>query len=148
MYRHLDSQEVDQWLVGERNPAAEDHLRDCAECRSEVARLESALTGFCNSTQQWSARQPLSRPRAGWAARSVTGRRWPTPMRWVAVAALAVLLAALPLYRNYSRRQATAEAKANALLLEQVSADISRPAPVPLEPLIRLVSQSTSGDNQ
>ena len=148
MYRHLDSEDVDQWLVGERNPAAEDHLRDCAECRSEVARLESALTGFCDSAHQWSARQPLSRPPAGWVARSVTGRRWAAPMRWAVVAALTVLLAALPLYRNHSRRQAAAEARANALLLEQVSADISRPAPEPLEPLIKLVSQSTSGGNQ
>lgn len=148
MNRHLDSEAIDRWLIGERNPATGNHLGDCAECRLEVARLESALTEFRDVARRGSDRQPLSRPPAGWVAGSVAGGRWPTPLRWAAVAAAAVLLAALPAYLNYSQRQAAAQAKADALLLEEVSTDISRPAPEPLEPLIKLVSQSTTGDIQ
>ena len=69
-------------------------------------------------------------------------------MRWVAVAAAALLLAAIPVYRNYSQRQATARANANAILMEEISADISRSAPEPLEPLVNLVSLSTTGESQ
>jgi len=148
MKQHLDSDALGRWLVGERSPATENHLRDCAECRQEAARLESALAHFRDAARQWSDRQPLSRPPAGWAAASVARRRWIAPMRWAALVAAVALLAAPPVYRNYSRRLAAEQAEANALLLEQVSADISRPAPEPLEPLIKLVSQSTTGDNR
>jgi len=145
---HLDSEAIDRRLIGEDNPATESHLRDCAECSRKVARLGLALTGFRDATRQWSDRQPLSRPPSGWVADTATGRRWMTPLRWVAVAATAVLLAGLPVYRDCSQRQAEAQAKANAQLLEDVSTDISRSAPEPLEPLMKLVSQSTTGENR
>jgi hypothetical protein len=148
MDQHLDAEAIGRWMAGERGPAAEDHLRDCAECRAEVARLESALAHFRDAAHQWSGWQPLSRPPARWAVGSLARRRWPAPMRWAAVTAVAALLAGFPVYRNYRQRQAVAQAKANALLLEEVSADISRPAPEPLEPLIKLVSQSATGDTQ
>lgn len=148
MNRHLDSEAIDRWLIGERNPATGNHLGDCAVCRLKVARLESALTEFRSVTRRGSDQQPLSRPPAGWVAGSVAGGRWPAPLRWAVVAAAAFLLAALPVYREHSQRQAAAQARADALLLEEVSTDISRPAPEPLEPVMKLVLQSTTGDNR
>jgi len=152
MDRHLDSETMERWLAGERGASAGEHLGVCPECRAEVARLESLLAGFRGAAREWSGRQPLARPPAGWAASTIAPRRRLTVMRWAAVAVAAGLLAAIPAYRDYRRReaaaQAAAQAAANALLLEQVSADISRPVPEPLAPLIELVSQPATGDNQ
>ena len=61
-------------------------------------------------------------------------------MRWVLVAA-ALLVLAVPIYRNAQDRQRQAEiARADALLLEQVDAEVSRAVPRPMEPLVKLVS--------
>jgi hypothetical protein len=146
--QHPSVEAIGRWLMGERPPETGDHLRDCAECRAEVARLESLVTGFGESARAWTARQRLAAPPAGWTISSNSEPRRVTPLRWVAVAAAALLLAAVPVYRSYSLRQATARANANAILMEEISADISRSAPEPLEPLVNLVSQSTTGESQ
>ncbi len=110
--------------------------------------MEAALAQFALSTRRWSESQPLSRPPAGWLAAHARPSRQMAPARWAAVAATAAVLLGVPLYRNFSQRQAAAQAKADAVLLEEVSTDISRPAPEPLEPLIELVSQSNTGENR
>jgi hypothetical protein len=52
-----------------------------------------------------------------------------------------LVLAAVPIYRNAQDRQRQAEiARADALLLEQVDAEVSRAVPRPMEPLVKLVS--------
>jgi hypothetical protein len=62
-------------------------------------------------------------------------------MRWALVAAALLVLAAVPIYRNAQDRQRQAEiARADALLLEQVDAEVSRAVPRPMEPLVKLVS--------
>ena len=61
-------------------------------------------------------------------------------MRWALVAAALLVLAAIPIYRNAQDRQRQAEiARADALLLEQVDAEVSRAVPRPMEPLVKLV---------
>jgi maltooligosyltrehalose synthase len=155
MNEHLNPEAMDRYLAGERGPAAERHLLECAECREAMGRMEAALQQFRASARVWSESHPLSRPPgdlASRAERSAARNRWTAPARWAAVATAALALTALPVYRNYSRRHAAAQARADALLLEQVRADLSRPAPEPLEPLIDLISQSTTqpttGDNR
>ena len=155
MREHLNSEAIDRHLAGERSPLVENHLRECAECREAVARMGAVWQQFHAATHAWSESQALSAPPTGWtnrAAQSAKRHRWIAPARWAAVATAALALAALPLYRGYSHRHDAAQAQADALLLEEVNADLSRPAPEPLEPLIELVSQSTTqstnGDNR
>ena len=134
---HLDSETIDRHLAGERSSVAERHAAACADCRQELDRAERALAGFRASARLWSE---SSRP-VEWARPCRPAPRWPMPARWAAVAAAALVLAAVPLYRDYAERRAEAQAKADAVLLEEIRTDISRPAPEPLEPLIKLVSQ-------
>ncbi|HKE29687.1 MAG TPA: hypothetical protein VKB88_45370 [Bryobacteraceae bacterium] len=154
MNEHLNPDAIDRYLGGERDKAMENHLRECAECRRAVERIETTLEQFRASAQAWSESQPQGQPPAGLAARveAPASLFWIAPARWAAVATAVLALAALPVYRNYRRNQAADRARADALLLEEVCADLSRPAPEPLEPLIDLVSQSTTqstpGDNQ
>jgi len=141
MSRHLSSPEVSQWMIGERTPQQEQHVRQCPECAAELARMEAALALFRGSVRDWSDGQvrvprPLAPTRGsrGYPARLL-------PLRWALLAATLLVLAAVPVYRNVQDRQRQAEAaRADALLLEQVDAEVSRAVPRPMEPLVKLVS--------
>ena len=152
MSQHLSSREISQWMIGERTPQQEQHVRECSECGAELARLEASLALFRDSVRHWSdgqVRVPRSlaptRRRRGYPAR-------PLPVRWALVAAALLVLAAVPIYRNAQDRQRQAEmARADALLLEQVDAEVSRAVPRPMEPLAKLVSwdfSSTDGRDE
>jgi len=149
MSRHLSSREVSQWMIGERTPQQEQHVRQCPECGAEVARMEAALALFRGSVRHWSDRQvrvprPLAPTRG---SRGYPPR--PRPLRWALVAAALLLLAAIPIYRNVQDRQRQAEmARADALLLEQVDAEVSRAVPRPMEPLAKLVSWDFSSTDE
>jgi hypothetical protein len=141
MSQHLSSQEVSQWMIGERTPQQEQHVRQCSECGAELARMEAALGLFRGSVRHWSSGQSRAEPPA--IGSISPARRGPSiqPMRWALAAVTLLVLAAVPIYRNAQDRQRQAEiAKADALLLEQVDAEVSRAVPRPMEPLVKLVS--------
>jgi hypothetical protein len=142
--RHLDADAMDRYLAGERGAEAGQHLGACAQCREALELVDLALARFRGSAKMWAENAVPAEP---WVAQTLPRRRF-VSLRWAAVAAAGIVLAAVPLYRNYETRRAAAQARADTLLLEEVSADISRPAPEPLEPLIELVSQSSTGENR
>lgn len=149
MSEHLDPRTLDRYIAGEYTPESESHLRECAACRERASQMEAVLARFAAGTRLWSESHAASRQPAIWSAPAVARRHRIAPVRWAGVAAALAILAAVPLYRGYEQRQEVARAKADALLLEEVSTDLSRPAPQPLEPLIDLVSQSTAnGESQ
>ena len=152
MSQHLSSPEVSQWMIGERTPQQEQHVRQCPECGAELARMEAALGLFRGSVRHWSDRQ-VRVPRPLTPTRGSRGYpAGPRPLRWALVAAALLVLAAVPIYRNVQDRQRQAErARADALLLEQVDAEVSRAVPRPMEPLVKLVSwdfSSTDGSDE
>jgi hypothetical protein len=140
MNRHLSSREVSQWMIGERTPQREQHVRQCPECGAEVARLEASLALFRGSVRHWSDGQRGAEPPAVGSILPARRGSWAQPLRWALVAATLLVLAAVPVYRNVQERQRQAEiARADALLLEQVDAEVSRAVPRPMEPLVKLV---------
>jgi len=149
MSQHLSSQEISQWMIGERTPQQEQHVRQCSECGAELARLQAALALFRGSVRHCSGRQSRSEPSD--IASILSVRRGPRiqPMRWALAAAALLVLAAVPIYRNAQDRQRQAEiASADALLLEQVDAEVSRAVPRPMEPLVKLVSWDFSSTDE
>ena len=133
---HLDSDQISAWLIGERTPERTAHVNECAACRAEIARLESAVTSFRESVERWSERQPVHR--AVWSAPS-RGFAW----RWAAVAAMFLLLVGIPAYRmQESKNQEMAErqAREDAALMEAVNNGIARSVPQTLQPLNNMVS--------
>jgi hypothetical protein len=79
--------------------------------------------------------------------RSAKGLR----LRWAAAAAVVLVLGVIPVYRNTQQRQREAEqAKADALLLEQVNAGLSRSVPRAMAPLLDWApaNAANQGDNQ
>src|ERR1039458_3569997 len=152
MSQHLSSQEISQWMIGERTPQQEQHVCQCSQCGAELARMEAALALFRGSVRHWSDRQVrVPRPLAP-TRRSRGSPARNLPVRWALVAAALLVLAAVPIYRNAQDRQRQAEiARADALLLEQVDAEVSRAIPRPMEPLVKLVSwdfSSTDGSDE
>jgi hypothetical protein len=137
MSEHLD---FERHLAGESTDSDARHLSDCAVCRDEIARMQAILGEFTASARAWGEQAAHAGGKAPFGRTAgVTGR-------WLIIAAAALLLAAIPVYHSYAQREAAAQAKADAALLDAISADISRPAPEPLEPLIELVS--TQGENR
>ncbi|MES1257974.1 MAG: hypothetical protein ABUS51_06075 [Acidobacteriota bacterium] len=150
MKQHLSEEEIAGWAMGERTPALQFHVSECAECRAQTETLSDALLQFRHAAHGWAqgreARFRLPAP-APW---------WRLPARWALVTAGLILLAAVPAYETYrehraARERAGSEAQeaADAALLRQVDAGISRRVPQPLEPLVSLVSWSSgSGAGQ
>jgi len=127
-------------MVGERDADEERHVCECSVCCAEVARLEGALKRFGGSVREWSAAQPGAQAPGAWradrAARHWRARR----LQWSLAAAALVVLAAIPVWKNArDRRIAEEAARADAILMEQVDAQVSRTVPVTLEPLVSLV---------
>jgi hypothetical protein len=85
-------EQLDQWLEGERSPAAEAHVRSCAECSNLVADLDSIRDTASSlaaadpepSPRVWSAlRAQLEDEGLIHAARPETVKRWLDGAFWV-----------------------------------------------------------------
>ena len=151
MSQHLSSRQISQWMIGERSPQQEQHVRQCSRCGAELARLEASLALFRGSVRHWSGRQSRAEPPAIGSISPVRRGSRIQPVRWALVAAALLVLAAIPIYRNAQDRRQAEIARADAQLLEQVDAEVSRAVPRPMEPLVKLVSwdfDSTDGRDE
>jgi hypothetical protein len=141
MNEHFSSEQFSRWMIGERSDREEEHVRECPECAARLAGLESAISMFRDSVRDCGelyGPPKLSLPSKAWSVR---------PSRWASVAAALLLLAAIPIYTNSRDRRRQAEmARADAALLEQVDAEISRAVPAPMEPLVKLVSWNSGSE--
>ena len=132
MRQHLSRRQISAWVAGERAPEDERNVAECPECRAEVAGLENAVLWFRGSVRAWS---DTSVPTANRSRGSLS--RWRP--QWALIAATLAILAGVPIYRNVERQREAEQARADALLWEQVDAGLSRPVPAPMEPLLSLV---------
>ena len=139
---HLNSEDICRWLAGERPADAERHLRECALCGAEVARLEGALQRFGGAVREWSAAQPGAQSSGPWRAPRAARQWGMRRLRWSMAAAALVVLLAIPVWKDARDKRVAEEAdKADAILMEQVDAQVSRTVPVTLEPLVNPVME-------
>jgi len=131
MNSHLSSDQICQWLAGERGHGAQLHLRACPACQAELDQLQNALTGFRVSLED------LPVP-----AVSYSRARHALP-RWILATAALALLVATPVYWNARQQRAAEQAKSDELLLERIDAGLSRSVPASMEPLMNLISKET-----
>lgn len=145
MNGHFSSEQISRWKIGDRTAEEQEHSHQCPDCAAKVADLESAVALFRDSVRESgeSCGCPAL-PLSSGIRRARRGLR-AQPSRWAPVAAVLLLLAAIPIYTNSRERRRQAEiARADAALLAQVDAGISRAVPAPMEPLVKLVSWSTN----
>jgi hypothetical protein len=129
MNSHLTSEEIYQWLAGERGNEVEEHFRECPACHVEMNRLRRALVGFRHSLEQ-TAIPAVSYQRV----------RHALP-RWILATAALCAIGAVPAYWSAHQQRAAEQAKTDELLLERVNAGLSRTVPASMEPLMQLISK-------
>jgi TonB family protein len=54
MNQHLSGEQISKCLIGDGTPQDTQHLRQCAACGAELARLESSFSQFRGSVRRWS----------------------------------------------------------------------------------------------
>jgi hypothetical protein len=141
MSGHLSSEDISRWILGERGAAGERHIRECAECAAEIARLEGGLAGFRGAVRRLAAERWGTVPARISQPRQTGLQTW--CLRGAAVATL-LLAALVPIYRGAHQRRSAAIAQADAQLLEEVDAGVSRSVPRTMEPLLKLIAEDTS----
>jgi len=141
MRAHLSSKEISRWMAGDRIPDADQHLRECPQCAAETARLKTLLTEFRYSVIAWSALQKGAEAPERWTPLEHRRRFTSGVLRWKLAAAALAIAVIVPICKNSSDRRREAEAfEADVQLWEEVNAQVSRPVPTPLEPLMKLVA--------
>lgn len=153
--KHLSSDEITAYLIGDRAPEQQQHVRECAECRTEIERVERPLAWFGSAVKHAASEYDAVKNWSDQQAESWSGSRRPDQSlhggsRWrslrlpSAVAATVLFaLAAVPIYRSLQPDRAAESRRStvpDAVLLEQVEAGIARAVPQPLEPLSRLMN--------
>ena len=133
MNPHLCAEEISQWIVGERSDRCAGHLAECAVCAREVERMESALAEFRGAV----CRHPVP---------PLVDRRHRAPLavRWALAAAALIAVAMVPVWRHRQAEMQAEAARADAILLDQVDAEVSEAVPSPMQPLVPLVSWSAT----
>lgn len=129
MNSHLSSEELYQWLSGEREEEVEEHIRECPACHAEMHRLRNALAGFRNSLEHCPVPPVHLRP-----ARQILPR-------WILAAVAVLLLAVAPAYWTARQQHAAEQSRTDELLLERVNTGLSRTVPASMEPLMQLISK-------
>ena len=104
---HLTDEQFAECVAGcavvAPDPESEAHLRECSQCREELARFAASMEDFSRAAFGWSETQPAVSLRA--KARPQSGRSWLAPAGW-AVAAAVLLAAGLPIVIHHDRQPA------------------------------------------
>jgi len=143
---HLTSQQISEWISGLRAAGVKEHLERCRKCSSELDRFESALTEFRGAVREWSAVQMTGRI----ASPSRSGAAWRSPQRlaWAAAAIFAAVVLSFSVPYFYTSHPMAANPNSDAALLIEVSSEVSRVVPGPMEPLMRLTPSDNAARNQ
>lgn len=142
MSGHLSARQIDECMLGQPGVETERHLRECARCQAELARLREAFGAFRHSVHHWTEAQLPGHSYLDWTAKPA--RTWTLFSRLsfavVAVALCLLVAFSLPWRRTISPATQSA---ADAALLSQIDAEVSRTVPTPMEPLTKLVSNDS-----
>ena len=140
MRAHFSSEQISRWMAGDPTPDEVQHIRECAQCAAEAARLDSLLAEFRSSVVAWSAIHKGAEAPERWKPLQQRGRVVRGALRWTMAAAALTIAVTLPICKNVNdRRHEAEEFRADARLWEEVNDQISRPVPSSLEPLMKLV---------
>jgi hypothetical protein len=135
---HLTSESISQFIAGDGLPADRAHIELCAHCSAEVRKLQNALSSYSDFARDWGRREAPVEPSLSQLLGET--RRPARLARWTglaAVAAVVILVIVFPRVDKPPKAEPAAEDSArDADLLRQVNAQISRTAPVAMEPLL------------
>jgi hypothetical protein len=148
MIQHISDWTLADWLGGEEDAAALDHMESCGACRKEAVDLRGKIETFRDALHAAGDARDFT-----WTppAESVAERKplWGQILNWSARAALVACVLALVLLMNSPRPQPPAvstDAQDNALL-ENIQSDLSQQSPQALEPAETFLAEMTVKEN-
>lgn len=133
--RHLSSDQLSECILGEPDPSIARHISTCPACRAELGNFRESLGEFRGAVRCWSENQ---------AHAALAIHACPSESRsWIASHqfALALLLAAVCILASMVWHGGERAPAGDAVLLNQVDAQVSRSVPSSMEPLTKLVVQ-------
>jgi len=142
---HLSSKEISRWLVEGPSQENEEHLQSCWSCQAKLAEAREPLTAFRAAVVAWSDAQPAPQVRAATVTNS--GQRgfrvWlPAGLALAAMVLAGVLFGggAFRVHPALPQHAATISEPDDAVLMEQVDAEVSEAVPDAMAPLTDLVA--------
>jgi len=100
---HLTDDQFAECAIVAPSPESEAHLRECFQCRAELARFTSSMDDFSRAAFGWSEAQPSVSLRA--VANPAPSRTWFIPATW-AVTAAVVAAIGIPMMKHHERQPA------------------------------------------
>jgi len=152
MSEHLSHDQISRWIMGQSTPDEEQHGLNCSECSAELNRFRERMSTFRVAMQEWSEREVV--PRLERAPSAASRPHMPQPsLRWALLAVTFAVLVGIPIYQHRNEPEFNSESVANSpmqstntsiknddvLLMEAVSAHLSRPIPMPMERVMALL---------
>ena len=145
MIAHLSAEQLSKYILGQPSALVARHVQHCPACRAELIQFRDALGEFRGAVRAWSEDRAdkyqagnyqedtalaspaaVSGPRLGWASHQLP---------WALLIAVVCIIASFVFPRHPGENAPASD----AVLLNQVDAQVSRTAPSSMEPLMRLV---------
>ena len=138
MNGHLSEDQISKLLSGQATAEECGHSQVCDRCRQQVTQLAETLSILGESVRHWASESKGAAVPADFLRSRPGAPRFRYFRRIAAVAVLAIIVL-IPLYWNVPvspRKTSDAE---DAILLEQINAQLSRDVPAPMESFMNMV---------
>jgi hypothetical protein len=142
---HLSAKEISRWLVEGPSLESEEHLQGCWSCQAKLAEAREPLTALRAAVVAWSEAQPAAPVRTVAVTSSAYRglRLWlPAGLALAAMVLAAILFGggAFRVHPALPQHAATLSEPDDAVLMEQVDAEVSEAVPDAMAPLTDLVA--------
>ena len=147
MTAHLNDEQLAQWMLGDHDPEAVQHLAQCDACRTSIDDLESSISDYRDTIASETDRGQIFWTRQALAIQDrLRARRFAPPLRWACAAIIVLVLCAAFLVTRMPRppQQAATSNSADDVLLQQVENDVVREYPIALAPAALLAEERDS----
>ena len=146
MIAHLSAEQLAECILGQPDAEVARHVEHCAPCRAELMQFREALGEFRGAVRGWSEEQASAVLADAAAVPEPRSFRASHQLAWALLIAAVFFIASFIAPGRWGGNaggsaggSAGYRAGNDALLLNQVDAQVSRTAPSSMEPLMKLV---------
>jgi hypothetical protein len=145
MNAHLNEKQFGELMLGIGNAEIAGHVEACDVCRVEAEGVLAAISGCRELAEQAAERDEIFWARQRLAIRQRLARhRFVPHVRWVAMAAMVLVVAAAFLLTRPQPAQRANHDAADEVLLQQVQSDLGRDYPSALAPAVLIDEERNS----
>jgi hypothetical protein len=145
MNAHLNEQQFGELILGTGHEEIARHIEACDLCRAEADSVRTAISACRQLANNTAARDEIFWARQRLAVRQRLARpRFVPHVRWVATAAMVLVVSAAFLLTRPQPVQRANDDAADDVLLQQVQSDIERDYPAALAPAVLIDEERNS----